>query len=49
MLNYAELGNFMQVMLKTYAKVGFGPYYMVHYMHYMLYYIQQHYILCSIT
>jgi hypothetical protein len=25
MLNYAELCNFMQVMLKTYAKVGFGP------------------------
>ncbi len=25
MLNYAELGNFMQVVLKTYAKVGFGP------------------------
>ncbi len=26
MLNYAELCNFMQVMLKTYAKVGFGPF-----------------------
>ncbi len=25
MLNYAELCNFMQVMLKSYAKVGFGP------------------------
>ncbi len=25
MLNYAELCNFMQVMLRTYAKVGLDP------------------------